>query len=224
MENRDRPVEEFTGNDLRVVDDHLVALYDFRSKGIVCGYSLRTGVFGGLTNVLGLDAPGSRGALLRYTLAKAESTRDATETLARKASTGYYRPANYVLGGKETLAKIESFGRMVHVEEGLEKVVATNHFHHLSEGKKSNASVAREKIVHEKLGSISQLTMEKLASLAKSHASKGPVCRHGRTLASMILDLPLRRSARLLFSTGPPCKGYGGRSADDFPTSSIGLP
>src|SRR5579885_3544774 len=59
LENRDRPKELFIGNDVRKIGD-VVGVYDFRAQGIACGYSLKTGVAGGVANILGYYGKKSR--------------------------------------------------------------------------------------------------------------------------------------------------------------------
>ena len=52
FENRDRPKELFIGNDIRRIGD-VIGIYDFRAKGIACGYSEASGVAAGVANILG---------------------------------------------------------------------------------------------------------------------------------------------------------------------------
>ncbi|MBI2184767.1 MAG: hypothetical protein HYU39_07405 [Thaumarchaeota archaeon] len=218
-ENRDRPIESFWGNDVRVVDDHVVAIYDFRSEGIVCGYSTKTGLFGGLTNVYGVDAPRSRGVLMRQILGNAGTLKEAENMMIEKVKQGLYRPANYVLGDSESIVRIESFGNKHSVEEGFSKVIVTNHFHRIHGGRAAKGSVNRERFVTHNLRKERTVTVETLANLMTHHDPETGICKHGRTLASMILRVPTKTQPEILYSIGPPCKGYTQKTlADPMPT------
>ncbi|MBI4257774.1 MAG: hypothetical protein HY619_02360 [Thaumarchaeota archaeon] len=215
-ENRDRPKESFWGNDIRVVDGHVIAIYDFRSKGIVCGYSAKTGCFGGLTNAYGADAPRSRGILMRHILNTAQNLREAQRLMTKQVKKGLYRPANYVLGDAKSMVKIESLGKKYHIEEGLTKLIVTNHFHHILGGRTAKGSIDREKFVTQRLKKTNPITVDILSSLMQHHDSQTGICKHGRTLASMILRVPAQGQPEFLYSIGPPCKGYTRKTLAEF--------
>ncbi|MCP8320335.1 MAG: hypothetical protein H3Z52_05280, partial [archaeon] len=48
LENHDKVDADYLGEDVRLIDENkVVALFDYRSKGIVCGFSLKAKIFGG---------------------------------------------------------------------------------------------------------------------------------------------------------------------------------
>ncbi|MGC9165452.1 MAG: hypothetical protein ACP5GU_06985 [Thermoprotei archaeon] len=70
MVNRDKPADKpFTGEDLHIIDEKIVGVYDYRSKGIASGFSLKSGVYGAVANILGYITENSRGILLYKALA-----------------------------------------------------------------------------------------------------------------------------------------------------------
>jgi hypothetical protein len=208
LENRDRPKELFIGNDVRKIGD-VVGVYDFRAQGIACGYSLKAGVAGGVANILGYYGKKSRGVLLLNALQSGCSAKDVREIIEQEVSSGEFSSATYVICDKDSIFRIESFGKEVtSLAQGSAKkfVVTTNHFHRLKNGKKSKDSILREKYL--KLLGNGRITKEKVLKLATRHRNPA-ICRHGKTLASFaVFKRKEEQGAQILYSIGEPCKGY----------------
>lgn len=205
LENRDRPKELFVGNDIRRIGN-VIGIYDFRARGMACGYSIKSGTAGGVANILGYTGKKSRGVLLLEALQKGKSAHDAANIIKNEVSLGEYGSATYVLCDKESIINIESFGKMTNVSQNKRKsfVVTTNHFHNLRSGKKPQNSVLREKYL-ERLGA--RITEESVLKLATRHRDPA-ICRHGRTLASFAVFKKQGEKPRIYYSLEEPCKGY----------------
>ena len=205
FENRDRPKELFIGNDIRRIDS-VVGIYDFRAKGMACGYSLRTGTAGGVANILGYTGKKSRGVILLKALKEGSSAKDAALIIKREVSSGDYSSARYVLCDEKSIVSLESFGTKVHSSEGYRSkfVVTTNHFHNLRAGSRLHNSILRERYLQTLGDNITEPGIMKLATRHRNPA----ICRPGRTLSSFIVFKKVDVAPRILYSLGEPCKGY----------------
>jgi hypothetical protein len=205
FENRDRPKELFIGNDIRRIGN-VIGIYDFRAKGVACGYSLKSGTAGGVANILGYSGEKSRGVILLKALKEATSAKGAAQIIRTEVSSGMYSSARYVLCDKKSIVSLESFGTKVHSSDnhGRRFVVTTNHFHNLRSGKRLENSVLREKYL-KRLGD--NITEQSILKLATRHRNPA-ICRHGRTLSSFIVFKKHDEGPRILYSLGEPCKGY----------------
>ena len=205
FENRDRPKELFIGNDIRRIGD-VVGIYDFRAKGIACGYSFRSGTVGGVANILGYAGKKSRGVILLRALKEGRSAKDAARIIKREVSIGDYSSARYVLCDEKSIVSLESFGTKVHSSKDHRSrfVVTTNHFHNLREGKRFESSILREKYMKTLGKNITEQSILKLATRHRNPA----ICRHGRTLSSFIVFKRHGEEPRVLYSLLEPCKGY----------------
>jgi hypothetical protein len=206
FENRDRPKELFIGNDIRRIDD-VVGIYDFRAKGMACGYSLKSGTAGGVANILGYAGKKSRGAILLRALKEGKSAKDAARIIKREVSGGDYSSARYVLCDENSIVVLESFGTKVHSSEDHRNkfIVTTNHFHNLRAGKRFQNSILREKYMKSLGKNLNEQSILKLATKHRNPA----ICRHGRTLSSFIVFKSHGEvRSRILYSLGEPCKGY----------------
>lgn len=210
LENRDRPVEGYQGGDFRILEpNHVAVVYDFRSQGIVCGYAAATGVYGGLTNVLGYVGRQSRGVLLKDVLTQSANLLAAIRHLASEAATGRYSPANYVLGDDHELYRIENYARDIHISRSRVRQVATNHFRYLPRGKRLVSSVERERFVTEFVVDQPNPSVTDLRRLAARHGDGGAICRHGHTLASAMFAVATGKQRVVVrYKIGHPCKGY----------------
>jgi hypothetical protein len=211
LENRDRPKELFIGNDIRRIGK-VIGIYDFRAKGIACGYSLKSGTAGGVANILGYIGKKSRGVLLLKALQEGGSAKDVARIIRKEVSSGDYSSAKYVLCDEKSIISVESFGARMHIEsESKSKesrfIVTTNHFHHLNGGERPEDSILREKYLKQLGRDITQDSVLKLATRHRNPA----ICRHGRTLASFAVFKNRKvekKNARILYSLGEPCRGY----------------
>lgn len=209
LENRDRPVEAFQGNDFRLIANRVAGIYDYRSDGLVCGYHLQTLLYGGLTNVLGYVGAKSRGVLLKQVLTTAKTLDQALETLLAELKTGDYSPANYVLGDGDAVYRIENFAKAVHMDGSVKMQIATNHFRFLNRGVRLENSIRREQYVTAFLQGKKRVTAKTLVHLASRHRNGVAICRHGRTLASAIFTVPANANdVQILYQIGYPCHGY----------------
>lgn len=205
FENRDRPKELFIGNDIRRIDD-VVGIYDFRAKGMACGYSLRSGTAAGVTNILGYTGTKSRGVILLRALKEGRSAKDAARIIKNEVSTGDYGSARYVICDAKSIISIESFGTKIDSSDARRSkfLVTANHFHKLRIGKKHENSILREKYM-KTLGK--NITEESVLKLATRHRDPA-ICRHGRTLSSFIVFKHHSVQPRILYSLAEPCRGY----------------
>ena len=209
LENRDRPTEGFTGNSiLTLSDNRVVAIYDNRSQGIACGYSMNTHVWGGIANILGHTGPDSRGVLLKNVLTSTATLDGAVEVVVREVKKGRYGSAIYLLGDLERIVRIESFDEGVDVTLPTKLEVATNHFHFMKKGRKSGNSAERERYVRKKLSSRQSVTLDDLVDLGSHHGTRDSVCRHKSVLSSLVFEVPKEGRPAFLFTTGSPCEGY----------------
>ena len=205
LENRDKPKELFIGNDVRKVGD-VIGVYDFRARGMACGYSVKSGTAGGVANILGYSGEKSRGVLILSSLQEGSSAEDAAKIIKEQVATGRYGSASYILCDPKSIITIESFGTRVHSSKnsGRKKiVVTTNHFHNLHAGKRPENSVLREKYLQE----LGTMTEERILNLATRHRNPA-ICRHGRTLASFAVFKKYAEKPRILYSVAEPCRGY----------------
>jgi len=135
LENRDRPVEGFEGNDVRLIDHgKVVCIFDYRSKGVATGYSISNGIFGGVVNIPGYTASKSRGHLLRDVLTEARNLREGLEILVDGAKTGRYSSASYLIGDIHQAYALENWQQEFYVERITMLKVITNRFKHLHYG------------------------------------------------------------------------------------------
>jgi hypothetical protein len=204
FENRDRPKEQYLGSDVRRIGD-VVGIYDFRAKGIACGFSLKSGTAGGVANILGYVGKKSRGVILLRALEEGGSAKEAAQIIKSEVSSGDYGSARYVLCDKESIFWLESFGTKVHLSQDRKKfVVTTNHFHALRAGKKLPNSLLRESYLKALGKSFDEKSILKLATRHRNPA----ICRHGRTLSSFVVIKKPDDAPRILYSLQEPCKGY----------------
>lgn len=203
-------MEDYTGSDVRMIrEGKVVAMYDYRSRGIVCGYSQETQVYGGLTNVLGHRGVKSRGILMKKVLSSSENLGEALEILTDEVKKGEYGSANYVIGNFHGMYRVESFGEQLHISWDAKSHVVTNHFKHLKYGKRFKNSLYREKYVKHILRTKRKITRALLESIATHHEGATSICNHGRTLGSMIFAVSRDGyKPMFLYSIGTPCKGY----------------
>ncbi|MCL5772885.1 MAG: hypothetical protein M1536_00700 [Firmicutes bacterium] len=214
FENRDKPDELFQGDEMRVLQpNNVVALFDRRSGGIVAGYSAETGVFGGVTNVPGYPAKGSRGVVLMEVLTESANLHEAISFLRGKLPSGHYSSANYILGSNEAVYKLESFGKKLHVSSPRKRGFATNNFVSLTGEKIIPASRARFNWLEKHFIRKRKLKLEDFLHLGSFHNEKVPdaaVCRHsherlGYTVSSFVFEITKEGKANFYYAPGPPC-------------------
>ncbi|MEM4311125.1 MAG: hypothetical protein QXX95_01905 [Nitrososphaerales archaeon] len=204
MYNRDLPLEGFKGQDLRFFDN-LLALYDYRSKGIAFGYSLNKVLFIAVANVLGYYSKLSRGYLARKVLQEAKNLEEALAMMRGELIKGNYSSANYLLGDDKRIFRVENYAEELVVKEVTPLDVVTNHFRFLNKGNKPKDSLEREKFVWRKLKEINP-SLNSFKDIAMNH-DEVPVCRHGRTLSSLLLE-KFEGKLSFLYTLSLPCLGY----------------
>ncbi|MEM2897392.1 MAG: hypothetical protein QXG01_07500 [Candidatus Bathyarchaeia archaeon] len=213
LENRDLPDELYSGDEARLIHNgnEVASLYDFRSDGIVCGYSLRTGIFGGLTNVLGYNGRFSRGVLLKNVLLNSKNLQEALAMLVEGLSEGNYSSANYALGNEDALYRIENFSRSTKVVKAEKRLILTNNFKFLKYGRRLRSSSEREKYLHRFFSKQKSIVLDDLFQIARHHGKRDSVCRHGRgigkTVSGIIFYVNHKNDLSFLYSKGNPCKG-----------------
>jgi len=207
--NRDRPLEGFKGNDVRIITPgHLLCIFDHRSQGIAAGFSLNSGLFGAVANVIGYVGIKSRGQALRDVLTKATNLDEAVELLAELLRTGTYSSARYLIATANQGYIVENFNQELNLQRFDDEVVITNRFEHLSFGREQPEAADRERYVREQL-SRGNLMIEDMMKIAKNHDSGHPVCRHNLTVASLLVAI--QRSTNIAeeyYAVGHPCRGF----------------
>lgn len=202
---------------MRLINENkVVALFDYRSKGIVCGYSLKANIFGGIANVLGFKGPMSRGVLLKEVLTSSKDLDDALRMMEERLRSGLYSSANYILGDLERIFRIESFDGKLYISKATDRLIITNRFHHLNFKPEKDLhhriienSLRRENYLQSYMKK-KELTLEDIFRIATYHGEGESICRHGGsdtlTLSSMISHLKSDLRPRILYSLGNPCE------------------
>ncbi|MGB9659614.1 MAG: carcinine hydrolase/isopenicillin-N N-acyltransferase family protein [Nitrososphaerales archaeon] len=216
LENHDKVDAVYLGEDVRLIDENkVVALFDYRSKGIVCGYSLKAEIFGGVANVPGFKGLMSRGVLLKEVLSCSKDLDDAIKMIKDKLRSGRYSSANYVLGDLERIFRIENFDGKLYISKA-NSVVITNRFHHIDFKPKKDLhqriienSLKRENYIQSYMQKR-ELTIEDIFRIAKYHGERDSICRHGGfdtlTLSSVIFHLENDLQPKILYIIGNPCE------------------
>lgn len=209
LENRDHPGDLVLGDEMRLMEEGVVGHYDLRSDGLVCGYSLRTGVVAGLANIAGPKGSRSRGEAMRTLLTRSRTLSDARDLLVSLLGAGDFSPAVYVLGDAERTFRVENLGRRVVVVEDGPRAWSTNHLR-VMEGLEPPGTRERAS----RVGALLErqvLTLSDLRAAASSHDAVGALCRHGGqgggwTLSSVLIGVPEEGPARFWFAPGAPCQ------------------
>ena len=216
LENHDKVDSDYLGEDVRLIDGNkVIALFDYRSKGIVCGYSLKANIFGGVANVPGFKGTVSRGVLLREVLSSSKNLDDALRMMEERLRTGLYSSANYVLGDLERIFRIESFERKSYISKAMDRLMITNRFHHINFKPEKELhhrivenSLRRENYLQSYMKK-KELTLDDIFRIATHHGEEAPICRHGGsdtlTLSSMIFYLKNDLQPKILYTLGNPC-------------------
>jgi len=216
LENHDKVDAVYLGEDVRLIDENkVVALFDYRSKGIVCGYSLKAEIFGGVANVPGFKGLMSRGVLLKEVLSGSKDLDDAIRMIKDKLRSGLYSSANYVLGDLEGIFRIENFDGKLYISKA-NSVVITNRFHHIDFKPEKDLhqriiknSLKRENYIQSYMQKR-ELTIEDIFRIAKHHGERDSICRHGGfdtlTLSSVIFHLENDLQPKILYIIGNPCE------------------
>ncbi|MEM3382689.1 MAG: hypothetical protein QXL52_01680 [Nitrososphaerales archaeon] len=217
LENHDKVDNEYLGEDVRLIDENkVIALFDYRSKGIVCGYSLKANIFGGLANVPGFKGSMSRGVLLKEVLSSSKDIDDALDIIEEKLKSGLYSSANYVLGDLERIFRIESFGEKLYISKASSRVIITNRFNKIDFKPKSDIhsriienSLRRENYIESYI-KRKELTIDDIFKIARYHKEGESICKHGgletSTLSSMIFHLKNDLQPKILYLIGKPCE------------------
>ncbi len=216
LENHDKVDAVYLGEDVRLIDENkVVALFDYRLKGIVCGYSLKTKIFGGIANVPGFKGPMSRGVLLKEVLLGSKDLDDAIKMIKDKLRSGLYSSANYVLGDLERIFRIENFDGKLYISKANSAII-TNRFHHIDFKPEKDLhervienSLRRENYIQSYMQER-ELTIGDIFRIAKHHGERDSICRHGGfdtlTLSSVIFHLENDLQPKILYIIGNPCE------------------
>lgn len=209
VENRDRPLEGFEGNDIRIIDSNkLVCIFDCRSQGIATGYSLATGIFGGVANIIGHVGQKSRGHVLRDALSDGGNLGEVLEVLTDELKTAKYSSARYVIADATTGYVVENFREELNIQRFNKQAIITNRFKNLEYGNEEPNAIERERYVRHQLGT-KDLTLKHFMGIAQKHDSRHAVCRHEITVASLLIGIS--RSSKVpevYYAIGHPCKGF----------------
>jgi len=217
LENHDKVDADYLGEDVRLIDENkVVALFDYRSKGIVCGFSLKAKIFGGIANVPGFRGNMSRGVLLKDVLLSSKDLDNALTMIKERLRSGLYSSANYILGDLKRIFRIESFDGQLYVSRAVDSLIITNRFRHINLKPESDLhrriienSSSRENYIQVFI-KRKELTLEDIIRIATHHGKGESICRHGGldtlTLSSIIFHLKDYLQPRILYSLGNPCK------------------
>ena len=209
LENRDRPVEGFQGNDVRVIGySRLLCIFDYRSQGVAAGYNLSTGVFGGVANIQGYSGTESRGHILKKALNEAKTGNEALEIVTDAVKTGRYSSGVYLLGDTSGSYTVENFNEEVHIDWNDRVHIVTNRFTHLKLGTAHPSAAARHTTVRRWTAST-PFTLERMMRLGQNHRGQGAVCRHGYTLSNLVVAVREHGFVpEIYYVMGEPCSGY----------------
>ena len=209
LENRDKPIEKFSGNQFRLLEENMVAsIFDTRSNGISCGYSIKTGLYAGVTNIHGYQGEKSRGILLKNVLTGKSSLEDALLFMQNELRSGLYSAGCYLLGMGENMFVLENFGSELEVYGCGPRVVITNRLSRLRCPSQVEYS-RRAEFVEEVFRKKRESSLDEVISIAGHHGNKDSVCRHKTTVASFIVAEPRDEvGPKILYSLGEPCHGY----------------
>ncbi len=209
MVNRDKPADKpFTGEDLRIIDEEIVGVYDYRSKGIASGFSLKSRIYGAVANILGYVTENSRGVLLYKVLAYSTTLEDAVNILYSEAKTGKYSAAVYVLGNENNLVKIENFKENISIKRSNKLMIATNYLESLNSNYHAKGSIERMNIALNYLSTKHEYTLDDFLILARYHGKTTSICRHnneGQTLSSTIYIMDKNKKLLVNYAKGNPC-------------------
>ncbi len=209
MSNRDKPSDKpYEGEDFRIIDDKIVGVYDYRSKGLASGFSLETKIYGAVANLLGYVTEYSRGVLLYKILQQASTLNEAIELIYNEIKTGKYSAAIYVLGDKNNLVKIENFKTYVNIKWFKKNIVVTNVLENSNLSYYTENSKERAEFALRYLSEKHEITLDDLMNLARYHGGIASICRHdinGQTLSSTIYALNKEGKLIVKYSKGNPC-------------------
>jgi len=208
MVNRDKPRDKpFTGEDLRIIDEKIVGVYDYRSGGIASGFSLESGIYGAVANIPGYVTENSRGVLLFKVLAYSSTLKETVNILYDEVKSGKYSAAIYVLGDRDQLVKIENFREKVNIKWSNKIMIVTN-FPEFFNINYSNDSIERMNVVSDYLSKKHEYTLNDFLTLAKYHGGTASICRHdneGQTLSSTIYVIDKNENLLINYAKGNPC-------------------
>ncbi|MBI2126827.1 MAG: hypothetical protein HYU02_05900 [Thaumarchaeota archaeon] len=203
--NRDRPLDHFYGNYLKFFKKNKVlGIYDVRSDSLASGYSLQSGIYGGIANVGDYKGKKSRGVLLKKVLTNVNNLLDAVIMMERELLGGEYSSASYLIGKDGENWLFENSGRNVYSERLGERFVLTNYFTGIK-GKVSEEAKARRNYVAAHLGS--KVEINDILKIVAHHGEKDGICRHGITLASLFVAGRKKGKPLVLYGIGESCQG-----------------
>ena len=203
--NRDRPLDHFYGNYLKFFKKNKVlGIYDVRSDSLASGYSLQSGIYGGIANVGDYKGKQSRGVLLKNVLTNANNLLDAVIVMERELLGGEYSSASYLIGKGGENWLFENSGRNVYSERLEERFVLTNYFTGIK-GKVSEEAKARRNYVVKRLGL--KVEVNDILKIVAHHGEKDGICRHGITLASFFVAGRKKGEPLVLYGIGESCQG-----------------
>lgn len=210
LHNRDKPKEGFLGHEFKVFrngknQNIVFSIFDFRSKGIPCGFEARNKIFGGVANIIGYEGKNSRGVLLLNVLLNSENLSHAINLMKEELLKATYSSASYILGDYEKIYLIENYAQEVFIKEMGNFVSMTNHFEYLKKGISNEISLKRKIYLNNYFENKKEITIDDAIKIASLHEPV-EICRHGITLSSMIVEI--NDQIRLLYTLNYPHLGY----------------
>ena len=203
--NRDRPLDPFHGNYLKFFKkNRVLGIYDVRSSGLASGYSLQSGIYGGIANVGDYRGSKSRGILLKNILTNGNNLLDAVMMMERELLRGEYSSASYLIGKDGENWLFENFGENVYSERLEKSFVLTNYFTGSKEKVSEEANVRRNYVV-KRLGS--EVEVNDILKIVAHHGEVDGICRHGTTLASLFVAGRKEGKPLVLYGIGESCQG-----------------
>ena len=205
--NRDRPTDPFYGNYLKFFPNtKVIGIYDVRSEGLACGYSLESGVYAGVANIGKYRGTKSRGIFIKNILTKAKDIHGAVRMAESELVDGAYSSASYLIGQKGNNWLLENYGRTVYTERLSGTFILTNYFTG-RKGEVVEEARLRRNYVHRQLSKSSTINIEDIMRIVAHHSSRDGICRHGITLASLFVAGRKDGETKVLFKIGETCQG-----------------
>jgi hypothetical protein len=214
LENRDRPLRLYKGDDVRKIKS-TISLFDFGTKGMICGYSIKGKFFAAFTNAP-VFVGNHKAKLLRDVLINSKNLDDAIKNLCDKLKGGKFTPGNFILGDLKKLVRIENCRKKIVKRIYNDFVVSTNNFRFIKQGKTIESSAHRARYIEDYIKTKKTIEMDDMIKLGKHHNGLESVCRHrtgldeSETVSSFIFCMKKDlKNTEFLYSIGKPCKkGY----------------
>lgn len=204
--SRDRPADPFFGNYLKFFPKtKVIGIYDVRSKGLACGYCFESGIYAAVANVGDYLGVKSRGILIKDILT-VKNIQNAIRRAEKELVSARYSSGSYLIGQRGMNWLLENYGNIVYSERLDERFIVTNYFTGLKSKAAEEAKMRRD-YVRKELSRLSTVGIRDILRIIVHHSSRDGICRHGITLASLLVAGKKSGAPEVLFKIGESCQG-----------------